>query len=332
MSTHRIKRGRHQPVETPKATNTNNNKVKRLTLTDWYELCEKFVAAKEEAPSLSRNAFLRSKASGPNFEDNQTMRNGFHRSLKKYNSGELKPCNRLRMRSRKYHAIEEKLLQYMQQQQQQQSKRHHYHPAQDIINNTMMLPYPEIKKRCLTWAKELGLDGFKCSNKWISDVLSRRAEIATVTNRKEGSGDRTTITKVDNDATATASASAGTNEQQRQQDHTASPVIGNKASEKDAATATVEKQVPPAKASVEASKISRTQTPVVVVAAAAATTTTSGKDFLEQGDNRSSDDEDISLERVLTGLKDVQTYCKKRKLDDASSLLQIVKKFINEKS
>jgi hypothetical protein len=52
--------------------NKKKNKAERLTLTDWYELCEQFSAAKEKVPSLSRNAFLRSEARGPKFQDTQT--------------------------------------------------------------------------------------------------------------------------------------------------------------------------------------------------------------------------------------------------------------------
>ncbi|KAL3941335.1 MAG: hypothetical protein SGBAC_004280, partial [Bacillariaceae sp.] len=49
-----------------------------------------------------------------------------------------------------------------------------------------------------------------------------------------------------------------------------------------------------------------------------------------KGDSSSSGDE-ISLEGALASLGNVQKYCQKRKCDDASALLHIVKKFMLEK-
>ncbi|KAL3929902.1 MAG: hypothetical protein SGBAC_012008, partial [Bacillariaceae sp.] len=207
-----------QPQDESKATKRKDNDKKgaeRLTLTDWYILCKAFSAAKEKDPSLSRNAFLRSEASGPKFQDTQSRRNGFHRSLKKYQSGDLKPCSLMRLRSRKYHQIEDKLLDYI---ALQQAKKNPLYHAADLH-----LSYPEIKRRCLEWAKELGFPSFKCSNKWISDTADRYAEIAKVTPRRERLLAPTAIiTTITTTAAAGDAGDAGANDDtESEQDRTA---------------------------------------------------------------------------------------------------------------
>ena len=130
-----------------------------LTNDDWFDVCDSYHNSKIK---ISKAAFLRT-SSVPKCLNTSTksQQSSFGKMYKKYLAKELKPDKVKRNRKRKFAAIEQLLWDYV----EGRSKKY--------VKDKCGLSWLFMREKCLKWAKDLGIEGFKASPQWISKTLKR---------------------------------------------------------------------------------------------------------------------------------------------------------------
>mmetsp|Transcript_3399 Transcript_3399/g.6293 ORF Transcript_3399/g.6293 Transcript_3399/m.6293 type:complete len:251 (-) Transcript_3399:285-1037(-) len=151
-----------------------NNK----TNEDWFYLCETWIKLKEKRESLTYRQFLESEESGPIFEFNRSTKQSLIYYLKRYKSGTLRPEKVKRSKKRKFCAVEEKLLSYIQLRSQKNRK------------DTSGLSWLDLQKKCMEWKNndpDLHDEPFSCSAGWLNGVLKRNG-LTKIKNKQSDEG------------------------------------------------------------------------------------------------------------------------------------------------
>ena len=115
---------------------------------------------KEKQPGLTKTAFLKSESSG-GLQYNISCQNLFPKKLKEFNEGQLQETDVTRLRPIKYYALEKKLIAYVDAR------------SQMYQTDKCGISWIRLKARSKQWAKNLGLQAFKCSDGWIDDALKQ---------------------------------------------------------------------------------------------------------------------------------------------------------------
>ena len=136
-------------------------KFRQPTNGDWHHAMGQWKELSLKTPGLKRTQFLASEQSGPRLRNCKAHCNLFNKQLKRYENGELENTDVTRQCKRKYLALETKLINYVDVR------------AKQYTRDKCGLSWLRLKTKCLTWAKNLGIDEFKCSNGWINDTLKR---------------------------------------------------------------------------------------------------------------------------------------------------------------
>ena len=130
----------------------------RLTSGDWFR-CETFVNLKV---TISQGQFLKSSLSGPLMQGSRSEQCSFSTNLKKFKKfkkGELKNVEMKRVWARQFAAVEKILMQYL--------KLCELNYKRDKLGISWLL----MIEKCLKWAKNLGVEGFRGSDVWLNNTL-----------------------------------------------------------------------------------------------------------------------------------------------------------------
>ena len=138
------------------------------TCADWYQALTQWKELKKSNPGLKKTEFLASDASGSRLRNCKTHANQFSINLKKFEAGTLENTRARRQRNRKFLAIEDKLIKYIDAR------------AMKYARDKCGISWNRLKVKCQQWAHNLGIeeDQFRASDGWINNCLKRnnRAE------------------------------------------------------------------------------------------------------------------------------------------------------------
>jgi hypothetical protein len=89
---------------------------KEISKDVWYAVCVKKNST-DALRQMTNAQFLKSAMSGTDFTGTRSEQVSFGKYLRKYQNGELKPTSKKRIRKRKYKAMEDKLVEYINRRQ-----------------------------------------------------------------------------------------------------------------------------------------------------------------------------------------------------------------------
>ena len=131
----------------------------KFLVEDWYHACETFENLKHK---MKQKEFLRSNLSHPSLTPcTQSQAQSFGRMLKKYRAGQLSPLKMKRERSRKYLALELKLIRYVKGR------------AERYKRDKCGVSWALLRAKLLFWAENMGFEDFKASSGWVDQTLKR---------------------------------------------------------------------------------------------------------------------------------------------------------------
>ena len=133
------------------------------TCADWYQALTQWKELKKSNPGLKKTEFLASDASGSRLRNCKTHANQFSINLKKFEAGTLENTRARRQRNRKFLAIEDKLIKYIDAR------------AMKYARDKCGISWNRLKVKCRQWAHNLGIeeDQFCASDGWINNCLKR---------------------------------------------------------------------------------------------------------------------------------------------------------------
>lgn len=151
----------------------NNNKLrpgpkkggKRQDICNstWYSLCKDYSENYKNVPQFQ---YLNTQNVCEKVRDSPSNRVSFSVHLKKFRAGLLQSIDSKRIRQRKFQAIEDKLIEYIDLR------------TQLYARDKCGVGWVNIEAKCKQWAAQAGIDDtFKASPGWISSVLKRNSRL-----------------------------------------------------------------------------------------------------------------------------------------------------------